>query len=335
MLNVLVLLCASNWVIVKEAEAASADPEVFTALRFGVAALAFTPWLAKGLRERGIVIAGLELGLWSALGYLTQAEGLLTTVRGEEGGERKGGGGLCVRACPPLSLPLSSLSVSLSPRPIQDASRASFLSTFSVVTVPVLAGLEGTRISLTTWACAAAAILGVYFLENGGAPPSWGDAWSLASAVCFAIQIYRTEARTKVVPEDRVLPLLAVIVTVVAGITCGAAVVRDPTALPRLAAAGPGGVRDALTAVDWGPIFWTGLMSTDAVLLLELVALRWVSSVDAAIVYTTEPVLGAIIAWFVLGERFGPMGFLGAVIIILAALTTQLVGSGGGEEEAK
>ena len=128
-------------------------------------------------------------------------------------GERRGGGEreragvvcACVRV-PPLSLPLSSLSVSLSPRPIQDASRASFLSTFSVVTVPVLAGLEGTRISLTTWACAAAAILGVYFLENGGAPPSWGDAWSLASAVCFAIQIYRTEARTKVVPEYRVLP---------------------------------------------------------------------------------------------------------------------------------
>jgi drug/metabolite transporter (DMT)-like permease len=76
-------------------------------------------------------------------------------------------------------------------------------------------------------------------------------------------------------------------------------------------------------------------MSTDAVLLLELVALRWVSSVDAAIVYTTEPVLGAIIAWFVLGERFGPKGFLGAAIIIVAALTTQLVGVQEGGEDGK
>jgi drug/metabolite transporter (DMT)-like permease len=240
-----------------------------------------------------------------------------------------------------LSHPLTLLLLSLlsthhthTRRP-QDASRASFLSTFSVVTVPVLAGLDGTRISLTTWACAAAAILGVYFLENGGAPPSWGDAWALASAVCFAVQIFRTEARTKTVPEDRVLPLLAVIVAVVAGITCGAAVARDPTALPRLAAAGPAGVRAALVTVDWGPVLWTGFMSTDAVLLLELVALRWVSSVDAAIVYTTEPVLGAIIAWFVLGERFGPKGFLGAAIIIVAALTTQLVGVQEGGEDGK
>ena len=285
LLNVLVLLCASNWVIVKEAEAASADPEVFTALRFGVAALAFTPWLKKGLSEKGIVIAGLELGLWSALGYLTQAEGLLTTVRerrrerGRRGEWRKKK--KCMEKTPTRARPCSPL---LSLHSLQDASRASFLSTFSVVTVPVLAGLDGNRISLTTWGCAAAAILGVYFLENGGAPPSWGDAWSLASAVCFAIQIYRTEARTKVVPEDRVLPLLAVIVAVVALITCGAASARDPTALPRLAAAGPEGVKEALSAVDWVPIFWTGLMSTDAVLLLELVALRWVSSVDAAIV---------------------------------------------------
>ena len=235
----------------------------------------------------------------------------------------------CMEKTPTRARPCSPL---LSLHSLQDASRASFLSTFSVVTVPVLAGLDGNRISLTTWGCAAAAILGVYFLENGGAPPSWGDAWSLASAVCFAIQIYRTEARTKVVPEDRVLPLLAVIVAVVALITCGAASARDPTALPRLAAAGPEGVKQALSAVDWVPIFWTGLMSTDAVLLLELVALRWVSSVDAAIVYTTEPVLGGVIAWCVLGERFGPKGFLGAAIIVVAALTTQLVGTGGGEE---
>jgi drug/metabolite transporter (DMT)-like permease len=290
----LVLLCASNWVIIKEAEASSpVDPEAFTALRFFVAALAFTPWLVKGVRDRSTAIAGLELGLWSALGYLTQAEGLLTT----------------------------------------DASRASFLSTFSVVTVPMLAGLDGNPVSLTTWACAGSAILGVFFLENGGAPPSWGDAWSLASAVFFAIQIYRTEARTKSVPEDRVLPLLAVIVAVVALITTGAAAARDPASVGRLigvGAGGPGGLRDALAVVEWGPILYTGLFSTDAVLLLELVALRWVSSVDAAIVYTTEPVLGAIIAWVVLGERFGPKGFLGAAIILISALTTQLVGAGGG-----
>lgn len=115
LLNVLVLLCASNWVIVKEAEAASADPEVFTALRFGVAALAFTPWLASGLRDRGTVIAGLELGLWSALGYLTQAEALLSTVRENENG-RDGwegcGGRLHARA---ISIPSPNPPLPLSP----------------------------------------------------------------------------------------------------------------------------------------------------------------------------------------------------------------------------
>ena len=70
----------------------------FAALRFSIAALAFLPFLPGALAkdpatgERVILKAGLELSVWTALGYLTQTLGLMTT----------------------------------------DASRASFLSTFTV-----------------------------------------------------------------------------------------------------------------------------------------------------------------------------------------------------------
>ena len=91
MLNVLVLLMSSNWVVVKDVGAAH-DPFGFAFLRFFVAAAAFSPFLRSAWRDQRIVRAGLELGGWFAGGYLMQSLGLMTT----------------------------------------DASRASFLSTFTV-----------------------------------------------------------------------------------------------------------------------------------------------------------------------------------------------------------
>ena len=45
--------------------------------RFSVAAFAFLPFLKDANKD--VWKAGLELGLWSGLGYLLQAEGILTT----------------------------------------------------------------------------------------------------------------------------------------------------------------------------------------------------------------------------------------------------------------
>lgn len=65
---------------------------------------------------------------------------------------------------------------------------------------------------------------------------------------------------------------------------------------------------------------------------LQVVALHDVSSTDAAIIYTMEPVLGAGMAYVVLGERWGKLGWLGAALIIASSLAAQIVGT---EEEPK
>ena len=76
-----------------------------------MAAFAFAPWLKEALKDRKLLRGGLELGLWSAIGYQTQSVGLITS----------------------------------------EASRASFLSTFTVRSVThcpcwpgVLTALLGT-----------------------------------------------------------------------------------------------------------------------------------------------------------------------------------------------
>lgn len=95
LLNILVLLCGANWVVMKEAED-FLDPYTFAALRFSLAAVVFSPWIKGAVQDRAVLRGGLELGMWSALAYMLQSVGLVTS----------------------------------------DASRASFLSTFTVGSNP-------------------------------------------------------------------------------------------------------------------------------------------------------------------------------------------------------
>jgi hypothetical protein len=59
-------------VLVKDA--GGLDPLVFCAARFACAAAFFLPFLPEALREEtgALLPAGLELGLWTGAGYLTQ-----------------------------------------------------------------------------------------------------------------------------------------------------------------------------------------------------------------------------------------------------------------------
>jgi hypothetical protein len=76
--------------------------------------------------DKAIAKAGLEVGAWYAGGYVTQAMALAHT----------------------------------------DASRASLLSTFTVLAVPMIAGMSGQRIRPIVWGCSAAALMGTAMLVS-------------------------------------------------------------------------------------------------------------------------------------------------------------------------
>lgn len=92
-------------------------------------------------------------------------------------------------------------------------------------------------------------------------------------------------------------------------------------------------VQNIFTAnIPWKEVIYTGVLSTDLVLLIELIALNKVPATDAAIIYTIDPVLGALLAYVVLGERWGPMGWVGAALILISSLGTQLMGMEGTDD---
>lgn len=292
MLNVLVVLVATNWVVVKDA-GTTFDPFGFASLRFVVAAAALSPFLFKALKRKETVLAGLELGLLTAVGYLAQSEGLLTT----------------------------------------EASRASFLSTFTVLVVPFLAGFSGRGVRPLTWAAAVTALLGVSLLEQGGAPPSMGDVWSIVSAVAFGVQIFRTEHYSRVLGRRQTIPLMSVVLATTAILSGLATLANHLDLIKEYSLAHPGVLlaKSLAAHVPWVEVVYTGLLTTDVALLMELVALRDVSSTEAAIIYTMEPVLGAGLAFTMLGERWGPTGWIGAALIVGSCVGMQVWGKEEGE----
>lgn len=83
--------------------------------------------------------------------------------------------------------------------------------------------------------------------------------------------------------------------------------------------------------LPWKQVLWTGLISTAGTLWIEVEALRSVPASDAALVYTTEPVWGAILSWALLGEVMTKGSYVGAAFILLGSLVGQSGGAHGGD----
>ncbi|CAI5504037.1 unnamed protein product [Closterium sp. Naga37s-1] len=81
-LNALTMLYASNGTVIKGAEEAAIGPLQFCLGRFAIAALALSPLLPTALSNPAVRRCGIEMGLWAALAYLSQAFALITTGAG-------------------------------------------------------------------------------------------------------------------------------------------------------------------------------------------------------------------------------------------------------------
>ena len=259
-LVLLTLIWGSSFAVIRGA-VAGFPPSLLVFLRFLVAFFFFLPWLRGG----AVALAGLELGLWLALGYGTQAVGLLYTTAG----------------------------------------RSAFITALSVVLVPIFTGLLGQRVPRRVWVGAILALLGVGLLTFDAAPPNVGDLWTLLTAVTYAVFILRLEHYLGRVPVSI------------------------------LSAAQVGGMllwsglwvlveRPSVGAVPWGAVLYLGVVATALTTWLMTYGQKRVRAAEAAVLYALEPVWAALFAYFLLGERLGLQGAMGAVLVFLATLKSQL-----------
>lgn len=238
------------------------------------------------------IFAGLEVGMWTAIGYLAQAEGLETI----------------------------------------DAGKSAFICSLAVVTVPVLDFLAGKKILSRHVLGAILAVIGVGFLEmdgpvsaiteSGGAfNLDTGDMLSLVQPLAFGLGFWRMEDAMRRFPEDAMkvtaAQLLAVFIMSVC--YCG------------ISAGGIDGLPDTSQIVSWitdpmilGALCWTGLITTAFTVYLETLALKTLSAAETTMIFSTEPLFGATFAAAVMGETFGQGGLIGGALILGGCIFSNL-----------
>eukprot|EP00443_Scrippsiella_acuminata_P031060 CAMPEP_0115209088 /NCGR_PEP_ID=MMETSP0270-20121206/21558_1 /TAXON_ID=71861 /ORGANISM="Scrippsiella trochoidea, Strain CCMP3099" /LENGTH=375 /DNA_ID=CAMNT_0002622715 /DNA_START=105 /DNA_END=1232 /DNA_ORIENTATION=+ len=308
LLNLVTMLFGSNQVLIKTLETDDAvsgamDSMLCMSLRFGIATLALgaailacrihasrsspqpSPSSSVALvdsnaGETGLsfVAGAVELSVWLFLGFVAQAIGLQYTT----------------------------------------ASAGALLGSLTVVVVPLLSLLEGRQIVKSTWASVGLALLGTaLFVGPGafdGALEGVGDGLELASAVLFAVQLWRCEKIARGLPEHRLAELTCLQLALVTLLSC-ACLAFEGWSVPGLL-----DTMAAWPASEWMQVAVMGLVTTAFCLWAEAQALRDVDAAPAALIYACEPIWGAIFAFLWRGEAPGsPLAIGGGIFLLMAS----------------
>jgi drug/metabolite transporter (DMT)-like permease len=183
---------------------------------------------------------------------------------------------------------------------------AAFICTMFVVLVPMAAMLRGRRIAALVWIAALGAAAGVALLSFDGGAPNAGDAWCALCAVIWAIYITRLE---HFAPQFPARTLTAVHVCAVVPWTA-------------LVAAMDGALTAPVASFPWLHVLYLGIAGSAATAWLQVIGQAEVPAPTAAIIYTLEPVWASLLAMIVFGDSFGWRGWVGAAMILGAAIAT-------------
>jgi len=194
---------------------------------------------------------------------------------------------------------------------LTSASKAAFITGLSVILTPLAARLwpgRPVRGRVVLAALVALVGLGLMTLEGGIAGVNAGDLWVLATAVAYALYIvYLGEVAGR------------------ASATSLAALQHVPMALLAWLWALPqvGALRH-VPLTTFLAILYLAAVATALVALVQTYAQRVVPAHLAALIFVLEPVFAAVFAFFLLGERLGPVGWLGGALVVSAMFVSEL-----------
>ena len=208
-----------------------------------------------------------------------------------------------------------------------EASKMGFLCALIVVVCPVIEKLAGGNITKGQWSSVALAVVGAGFLELGGpVQPAIGDVFGLLQPVGFGIALWKCEVVQKEYPDQGgALTAIQLVVTMLAS---WAWVVYDAHGLPPVET-----FTSAFSTLEMsGAVLWTGLITTALTVFLQTVSVSKLSSQEATVLISTEPVWAALFASYLLGENIGPNAFIGGGLIVGACIFSIFADKLFGEE---
>jgi drug/metabolite transporter (DMT)-like permease len=193
---------------------------------------------------------------------------------------------------------------------ITTASKSAFITSMMVIFVPFLQIIIARRApKLGSLVGVVIVVVGLWLLTSpSGAEFNAGDAITLVCAVVFALYIVYLD----VISHDMTtLQLTFVQMSATACMSTLAAI----------------GFEDMLFRVSVSSVtsllYLTGL-ATILTLYIQTRYQKDTTPTRAVVIFTIEPVIASIVAYFILGEVLGSLGILGGGLIILGVLVSEL-----------
>ncbi|MCZ7528986.1 MAG: DMT family transporter [Acidimicrobiia bacterium] len=255
----------STFVVVQDA-VEDLTPTAFLAARFGIAAIVLIPFIrgsspAPGVAQMGgpgVVVGGIAAGAVLGVGYLFQTAGLQFT----------------------------------------SATNSAFITGLLVAFTPLLAAVFlHRRLTATTLAGVAVALVGLFALTGGIDDFGRGDVLTVGCAVAFAGHVILLDVYAS---RFGLVGFTAVQMAVVA---IGSALLVPFTGIGRL------------TPTAVAAIVFTGVFASAVAFWLQAFGQRFVGPSRTALLLLLEPVFAGILGYLV-GDRLGVGGVVGAVLIL-------------------
>ncbi len=190
------------------------------------------------------------------------------------------------------------------------ASKAAFITGLSAIFVPLFLFLhKGKFPQLLSGIAIVIATFGMYMLTGpSGGGFTFGDFLVLLCAVSFGAQIYFMGVIT--VGRDALALTFVELATTV---------VLSALSLPFE------NMKLNITWASLGAIAFMSILPTFGGLLVQAWAQKKTNAVRVGLIFTAEPVFAYVFAFFLLGENFNTIQLIGAAIIILAVLTSEVL----------
>jgi drug/metabolite transporter (DMT)-like permease len=186
--------------------------------------------------------------------------------------------------------------------------KAGFITTLYIIIVPIMGLLLGKKMALRMWLCAAAAIVGLYFLCGGDVSSvNRGDLLVLACAVLFSVHILLIDRFSPLVDGVK-LSFLQFLASSALSLAMAFAVERPD-----------------LSSI-WAarmPILFTGVLSCGVGYTFQIIGQKSVSPALASLLMSLESVFAALTGWAVLGQVLSAKEIAGCALILAAIIIAQ------------
>ncbi len=283
------LLWSATFVIIKES-LESVSSLVFVSLRFGIAALILSPFIIKTFAKinKELLLSGLFLSIFFFTGFATQTIGLKYTTATKSG---------FITGTFILFTPLFQ-----------------YLIEKKIPKKENIYGVVLIIVGLVFLSSKGDTFLNIFSELGGGF--NIGDFFTLLCAISFALYLVYLDVVTK---KYDYMPLvyMQILFTALMGMLCAIF----------LSLIGFEEIKFSFNNQIFFALIYTSVFATIITTFLQTKYQKTVTPTKAGIIFSFEPPLAAIFAFFILYERISSFGYIGCALIFTGLIVTEILGN--------